>query len=513
MPHFQHEHPSPNTPAELCDLLCDSSGLTANGTADGYLSKTVFVTITDRIINVPASINLALSEERTFQVQIAPTPAPVGGTEITITSSDPSTVEVLTPTVTVPEGQYSTLVTIRAKASATGSATITASNPGFAAEKCRVDVTASLNVLETFADFTPTATEMVYVQLVSGGHPFPAPAGGVTVNLTSSDPNCVTVAPSITIPQGQIYGIVNLAYGGGGTIPCTATITAQADIFGSDTVPTTVSTPPTKGNLTIQGSYWDSNINADRLGGGLEANAYVQLPTSSHGGVRVQIKTKNPLVTYVAADSTTAGLPVLEVFVPNGQSYVYVYVQSLSPTALGDGDVYASAVDFADGTRAVKVVQPALQIVNLSSSYNKLAADAPFYAQVGIDYPYFGYDYFWQVQNVSPAAGPLTVTFASSSPSVGQLKSSTTTGGTVTAEIPVGYYYTPGTFGGWTGVAFDPLTAGATDVKATAPNCKDPFTPATTTVTVNPATMAVGDAYGYGGQGGGGLQVGISMSS
>jgi len=152
---------------------------------------------------------------------------------------------------------------------------------------------------------------------------------------------------------------------------------------------------------------------------------------------------------------------------------------------------------FSSATATVTIVKPVLQVAGLSSSFNVLAEDAPFYAQGGIEYTGYGYDYFWGVQNVSRAAsGPLTVTFTSSNPTAGELVNTDNPLGadTLTAEIPQGSYATPfGVAAG--GVAFDPFSPGTTIVTATAPGCKDPFTPASRTVTVTPAALSVQDVY------------------
>ena len=162
--------------------------VTADGSADGYETDSVAITVTDRLIDLPTAQVLALSETRDLTILIAPNAAPAGGVAIEVTSSSPSLVQVLTPTVVIPEGAFSAKATVQAADAATGSATITAGNPGFAPDATPVSVTAELDILQSFANFEQEETDAIHIQLRSGGAPFPAPPGGVEVTLTSDDP-------------------------------------------------------------------------------------------------------------------------------------------------------------------------------------------------------------------------------------------------------------------------------------------------------------------------------------
>jgi hypothetical protein len=159
-------------------LSVANASVTEDGLADGYTSMTWPLLITDRLIDLPTSREVALGETFEINVLIAPDPAPAGGTAIAIESSDPSVIEVLTPTVTVPEGEFGVKATLRARSATTGSATITASNPSYAPDTSQINITAGLNILETFSFFDAASTDTVYVMLLSGGQPFAVPVGG-----------------------------------------------------------------------------------------------------------------------------------------------------------------------------------------------------------------------------------------------------------------------------------------------------------------------------------------------
>ncbi|MBI5409122.1 MAG: tandem-95 repeat protein, partial [Nitrospirae bacterium] len=351
--------------------------VTANGTASGYGSKILDISVTDRLIDVPGAQELTLNQTYTFPVLIAPDAAPAGGVELTITSSNPSLVEVLTPTVTVPEGTFQTTATIRSAAGAKGSVTITASNPNFAPDKMQINITTALNILETFSNFGSSDTDSVYIRLESGGKPFNALADE-TVTLLSSDTACVSVGSSITIVTGQSLGTATLSYGGSAELPCTATVTASSTLFGSDTVQVTVGQSPDLGAISIQDLY-----GVGRVGSSLQIYYRINLPTGDHGGVNIQIESPDPSVLRIAPDAATAGTPVTEIFIPNGQTYKDFYVQGVRG-ATGDVTITAKSVRFTGGTVVVKIVQPVLRMSGLDTSTTTLSADAPIYVYTGI---------------------------------------------------------------------------------------------------------------------------------
>ena len=82
--------------------------------------------------------------------------------------------QVLTPTVTVPEDGFSTTAMIQASTTKAGDVVVTASNPGFAPDITRVTVSRGLDIPETTESFEPTETELTYIQIHSGGAPFPS---------------------------------------------------------------------------------------------------------------------------------------------------------------------------------------------------------------------------------------------------------------------------------------------------------------------------------------------------
>ena len=459
--------------------------VTANGTASGYGTKSLEITVTNRLIDVPSSRELYLGQTVTIPILIAPDAAPTGGTQISVVSNDPSLVEVLTPTVTIPQGLFETSATIRAATAKKGTAEITASNPSYAPDRMQVNVTTALNIIETFTDFPSTGTGSVYIRLESGGQPFNALVNE-TVALQSTDTTCVSVPSSMTVAAGQSLGTAALSYGGSAALPCTATVTATSTLFGTDTVAVTVGKTPDLGGMTLT----DPWTGAYRVGSSLQGQLRLTLATGSHGGVNVQIVSNSPSLAHVSPNATTPGAPVTEFFIPNGQTYYDFYMQGVRG-ATGDVTLTAKSPRFTNGTVTIKVVQPVFRLYSLDTTTTTLSADDEFYVYAGVLNTAGTGVWFWQTVS---AAGPLPVTFTSSNTAVGQIKKTGASGGSITVELPVNREYTSTTVASG-GVSFDALGAGTTVVAATAPGFNNAWSEASTTVTVSQPGMTITDPW------------------
>jgi hypothetical protein len=156
--------------------------------------------------------------------------------------------------------------------------------------------------------------------------PNPAPAGGLSLTLSSSAPPVVTVPPSAIIPQGQQSLGVNvnaMAYG-------TTTITADAPIYSKAQVPAVVINPPlitlspspltAPVGVTVQSTVTVTNpapagglmITLSGGAGKIEIPATVTIPLSqTSAGFNVKGLAEGTVtVTATAAGYPTANLPV-----------------------------------------------------------------------------------------------------------------------------------------------------------------------------------------------------------
>jgi hypothetical protein len=144
-------------------------------------------------------------------------PAPAGGLALTLSSSDPTTVTVNPSVIYIPAGATTPR---NAQPVVTGinlgAATITTAGMYFTTASSPVQVTGSLSFARRGAVFNGATVN--FALSLSG----PAPAGGLTVNLTSANSGIATVPPSVTFPANATS--VNVPVTGTGT--GTTTITA-----------------------------------------------------------------------------------------------------------------------------------------------------------------------------------------------------------------------------------------------------------------------------------------------
>ena len=442
--------------------------LTADGSADGYEIVMLALEATNRLVDLSSGETLAMGIPFTLPVLIAPDPAPSGGVAVTVETSDAGIVEVNEPTVTVPSGQLIGFGTITATAQ-TGAATITASNFGYAPDVMPVTVESGLKIVESFSEFGEFETDSVFLRLQQQGEPFPVPAGGAAVSLVADDPDCVAVAAMTTLPETTTFHTVDLSYGGSAALPCTTVVTADSPVYGADTVTVTVGAVADLGALTVSNPF----TGATRVGAGLQQQFRATMASSAHGGVLVQIETDDPTVALVAPDQTTPGQPVIEVPVPAGTAFVNFYVQG-GVGATGPATLLAQQGRFTDGTAAIDIEQPVLDLAQLFTNYNVDAtdeiADDDFYVRTGL--PTVAGTTLQYEQQVSAAAGALDVTVANADPSLAALQTALVDPGTpLVLPIAPGASRTPTSFtqGGFQLDYPHPPVAGTNNITATAP--------------------------------------------
>jgi len=347
---------------------------TISGTANGFVTGTVSITVRAVSVNLPAALLVSPSLSRDLPILLSD-PAPAGGLAVSLSSSD-TAVATVTASVTIPEGQTTANATL--SGISTGSATVTASATGYQAGTSAISVQAVTASLSPAGNISiPQGLSATYSVVLSK----PAPAGGVTVSLATADPAIATVSPSsVFIPEGQTSGGLTTATVTGVTKAAT-TLTASSPGLSSTTVTLTVTG---KAQLVFSRS---SLV----VGKGLESygsDVYVYRTTDGQTYSPATALT----VTLSSADAAKVGVPAT-VTIPAGSYYAYFKVQGVNLTGANPVAIDATAAGYdSPATKlSMSVVPPVLQYVNLDNYRNTLSARDDFYVRtyvLGAPYPY-----------------------------------------------------------------------------------------------------------------------------
>jgi hypothetical protein len=200
----------------LTGVTLGPAAITAS--ASGYYSGMATVLVVSLGgISFPQGSNFTLpfGQSVPLKMQLS-TPAPVGGTTIALTTTDSSILSVTPATAFVPQGSTTPLVLPVLQGASTGLATVTASADGYTGTSTNVSVLAVISLLPQTLSETVGGTQPVLVLLSA-----PAPAGGLLVNLNSSNTSVATVPTSVSV-TGQ-SAVVQVT----GVGPGSANITAS----------------------------------------------------------------------------------------------------------------------------------------------------------------------------------------------------------------------------------------------------------------------------------------------
>jgi len=513
---------------------------TVSVSAVGYLSTpnaTASVTVSQPGISVnAATVGSGLQTSTSFFLGAGAH----GGVSVTLTSADPAV--LLSPNattagtsqITIPvangvqsvgfyiqglEGQTQavpSLVTVSAPGFSNGTATMTVVQAGITVNGLPGTTTtlSPSNAVYAYVG-VPSGNGLSTVQNLRVGGPgnltvtFTSPAGVGELLKAATPPGASQTAQ---IVPGTYYTPFDTTSGGVAFHPL---------LSGSTTVSVAaagyLATPNATASVTV--SQPGISVNAVTVGSGLQTNTSFFLGASTHGGVTVTLTSSNAAM-LLSPNATTAGSSQITMAVPNGTQSVGFYVQGLEgQTQSVTTTVTVSASGFTDGTASITVVQAGITVNGLPGTTTLLSPSNPVYAYVGVP----SGNGLSTVQNLRVGGpGNLTVTFTSP-PGVGELlKAATAPGGTQTAQIVPGTYYTP--FDTSTGgVAFHPLQAGTTTVSVaaagylTTPNATASVTVSTPGISVNPTTVGSGlqtsTSFFLGGSAHGGVTVTLTSGN
>ncbi len=431
-----------------------------------------------------------------------------GGVTVHIATSDQAIARVSNAFATagteffdvfLPNGSTSIQMWVHALEDTTGTATITASAPGFtSANRPAVVVTPACDltgVLTSIDTLDPNDVFAVRVGLPNaGGTAVGTPqvvraGGGLVATVTNSDGaigQLVTTAvtgQSVTVPiaagNSQSPGSVALggvAFDGIGVGP--TSISGSVPGFTPMTGATQV-VNVTQPIVTIPSPI-------PNVGAGLMTSSSGFLSASEHGGVMVHVESDNPGAILVSPNVATPGASSFDVFLLNGSTNVSFIVHGVEGM-VSAAEITVSAPGFTSASRPASVLQPAVDITGLQLSIDTLDPADPFQVRVGLANA--GNTAISIPQSVRTGSPGVTATVASLTPSVGTLITNVETDDTVQVTITAGSSASPASVATG-GVAFDGISSGTTIVLAQIPGFIV-TTGAAQNVTVTQPTMSI----------------------
>jgi len=360
--------PQGSTGANVTIAPGNAGHATLTASAAGFETASAIANVTVPITLALNSANVGLTRTINGTVSLG-APAPAGGVVLTL-STNPNWIVDLEPhTVTIAAGKSTAALTITGLA--LGSTAILASAPGYSGGSANVSV-VNFGQIVLPANLTLGLGQSVPFPITL---PSPAPPGGATVLLASTDTSKVTVLPTtVSIAAGQTSPAVQprvtgLDFGSVG-INCSASGYASVNRL----VRVTASISFSPQNLTIKG-------NATQ-------NVTLNLSGAAPGG--------NVTVALSSTDTTTAAVPATVTIVAGATSV------AVPVTGVGTGSavIHASALPNLADTTVNVTVTDAGTITLLSAGMVGLGQTAPL-----------------SVVLPSPAPAPMNVILMSSDPS------------------------------------------------------------------------------------------------
>lgn len=421
----------------------DAGNTTLTVSKAGFYSAQAQVSIIQPPTLALSANKLVLGLGGTSQVTLkSSVPAGTSGLKVNLSSSD-SAIATVPATVTLAAGTDTATFTVTAAAN--GNATISASADDYEVGHLEFTVReASLN-LPINAVVAPGATRTFSLQLSD-----PAPIGGLSATVTSSNTAVATVPDSIAIAEGQTTATFTV----NGLVAGESTIRVTAPNYKAANMPLTVQ------SLNIGFNY--PPVSSILLKQGLTQAYPVTLSSPAPaGGVVVNLTVDNAEIATISPSSIT---------IPEGQTSGGLVEAAITGVAKGSATVNASAEGLGPANIPLNIeAKPSLQLTGLSGD------------QVTVGKGMRG-DYAANVKiaNNGPYAGA-TVSLTSSDPS--KL--------VVPATVTINSYYGNDA---WFSVSGIELTQGTpVTVTAEAPG----YTPVTIPANVVPASIQISGLDDY----------------
>jgi hypothetical protein len=431
--------------------------------------------------------------QRTRTVSTPGSPAPAGGTTITITADslglvqfapNASTAGSDTLLVVIPQGATSASFVVQAADGVVADTVLVrATSPGYTPAVAEQRVWAAVYQLTGLsATGTPfTVDDPFYVSVGTPQNPTGASiwssdarragAAPFQFSVVNGTPATATfaitagTADSIMLPLGP--GVVNTP-----TTVAAGGVAMRYLAAGTTTVRATIPGPGIRAlaaatvNVTVNSTAL--SIGTDYIGSGLQRARSVSLSAPAPaGGVPVTITADTLGVVQFAPNATSLGVDTLVVTIPQGATSASFFVQGVEGIVADTVTLTATSPGFASGSGQQRVWASVVDFTGLPSTLTTLAPDDPFQVQVGTPQSPTGTT-IWSADNIRFGAPPLVATIVSGTSTVGQLVTTARIGDTVTVQVPAGVRLSPATVAAG-GAAFQTLTTGTTVVSAAIP--------------------------------------------
>jgi hypothetical protein len=268
----------------------------------------------------------------------------------------------------------------------------------------------SMSFSETLLNINPGATGNLTLNLLGNQ----APAGGLIVNLSSSDPSRATVPPTVSFAPGATTVSVPVT----GIAPGSAVITANA---------TVVNFPATAtATVNVTGTINSPANTTVKLGQSASFGVTLSAPAAA-GGVTVTLKSSDASKVTVTPGS---------VVIPQGATTPLTQPQ-VTGAGIGSTTVTASATGYTSGTGTVTVTAPTMAFTGLPPVITAGFVGNLTLSLTGGQAPVGGLTVNLSSSATSKATVPATVSFAAGATSVTVPVTGVTPGSaTITASAP-----------------------------------------------------------------------------
>lgn len=307
---------------------------TISAAAAGYASDTTHVNVSISGITITLGAGLVVAPEQVRDLPLTlSSPAPPGGVQITLASSDAGVASV-TSSVYVPEGSSVPTGNPQVRGQAFGMAEITASAAGLSPDTEIVAVARGISLSPSPLTVVNGGTATLTLRLSA-----PAPGGGLGFTVTAGS-GAVAAPAAVTVLPNQLTAPIVVTGQAVGSTSIDVTPTDSAD---TSTASVAVSVVPAQ-PINLQSVSVGKDLQAS-LSGNLGAPAPA-------GNLVLTIASADPSKVLLATSSSATGSGLISVTVPAGTTAIpSFYVQALAE--IGSVQLTASAGGYPDATSVV----------------------------------------------------------------------------------------------------------------------------------------------------------------